>query len=136
MRGSSPDGRSRRAGRPPISTKASASLAGPAGFDRGQGGLAAGAGRNADRRVVEAHNKNVALDAAGRQPVAGAGARRHRDLEAAVLVADQLVAGEALAVERIGRQLAVRLVEGEREVARRRGGSADQGVAASVERVV
>src|SRR4030081_1267117 len=135
MRGSSPDGRSRPAGRLPISTGASASLAGPAGFYGGQGGLPAGAGGGGARSVVEEQHKKLALDAAGRQPVAGAGARRHRDLEAAVLVADQLVAGEALPVERIGRQLSVRLVQREREVARRRGGSADQGVAAAVERV-
>ena len=40
--------------------------------------LAAGFGRNADRGVIEAQDQLVALDAAGRQPIAGIGARRTR----------------------------------------------------------
>ena len=68
-------------------------------------------GRDADRRVVEAQRQLIALDAAGRQPIARIGARRNDDHEAAVAVAHDLLAGEIVALQRIGDQLAVEIIE-------------------------
>src|SRR5690349_4443966 len=66
----------------------------------------AGAGRDTHRGVVEAQHQPVALDAAGRQPVAAVGARRHGNGEGAVGGAHDLLAGETEAVDRVGDQIA------------------------------
>ena len=97
--------------------------------------FAAGARRDADRRVVEAHHQDVALDAAGRQPVARAARAAPPTIsKLPSRVAHDLLAGEAVPVDRVGDQAALRIVERQRPVARLRGRAADQHVAAAVER--
>ena len=88
--------------------------------DGGHRRFAPGACRDADRGIVEPQHQHIAVDAAGRQPVAGPRARADRDLEAAVGVAHDLLAGEAVAADGIGDELPVRIVERERPEARRR----------------
>ena len=91
--------------------------------------------RDADRRIVEPQHQRVALDAAGRQPVSGARARRDPDLERAVGAADDFLAGEAVALQRIGDQMALGVVQRQRPEPRRRRHAADDHVAAAVERL-
>src|ERR1700681_1592101 len=69
---------------------------------------------SADRRVVEPQNQHVAVDSVGGQPVAGPRARSNEDVETAIGVAQDLLAGEALAIDRVADQLALRIVERQR----------------------
>ena len=88
---------------------------------------------DADRRIVEPPHQNELFDAAGRQPIAGTRQRRDRDGEAAVAVAHDFLAGEAVAVDRVRHQPAFRIVQRHRPVARRRRHAADREGAAAVE---
>ncbi len=102
----------------------------------GIGASRCGPRRDADRRIVEPQHQRVALDAAGRQPVAGARSRRHADLERAVGAADDFLAGEAVALQRIGDQMSLAVVQRQRPEPRRRRDAADDDVAAAVERLL
>ena len=62
--------------------------------DRGHRRILGGPRRDADRRIVEPQHHHVAVDAAGRQPVARPRARREHDLEAAVGAARDLLAAD------------------------------------------
>ena len=79
--------------------------------NRGHRRIALGARRDADRRIVEPQHQRIALDAAGRQPVAGARPRGHPHFEAAVGAADDFLAGEAVALQRIGDQTSLQIVK-------------------------
>src|SRR6185295_10546610 len=79
-------------------------------------------------------HQDVALGASGREPVAGARARTDRNAERAVGVADELLAGEAAAIERVGNEPAVRIIERDREEARLRRGPGNREIASPVER--
>ena len=119
---------------PPRSQSSEADHGQPFCVTVGIGASRSGAGGDADRRVVEPQHQHVALDAAGRQPVAGPRARADRDLEAAVGAADDLLAGEAVPLHRIGDQPALGIVERDGPVARLRRDAAQDHVAAAVER--
>ena len=98
--------------------------------------FAPGAGRDADRRVVEPQHQHVALDAAGRQPVAGARARRRRRSRSCRrpgATISWLV--KPCRCTRVGDQPAVRIVQRQGPEPRLRRDAAQHDVAASVERL-
>src|SRR5262245_62537217 len=101
--------------------------------DRGHRSLRSGARRHADRRIVEPQNQEVLLHAAGWEPIARPRARADRDFEAAVGVADDLLAGEALSLRRIGHESPFGVVQGDGTKAGLRRGPAQKYVAAGVE---
>ena len=80
---------------------------------------------DADRRIVEPPHQHELIDPAGRQPIAGPRQRRHRDREPAVDVAHDFLAGEAVAIDRVGDEPAFRIVQRDRPIARRRRHAAD-----------
>ena len=108
----------------------------PTVADRGHRRVALGARRDADRRIVQPQHQRIAFDAAGGQPVAGARARRHPDLERAVGAADDFLAGEAVTLHRVGDQLSLGVVQRQRPEPRRGRHAADHHVAAPVERLL
>src|SRR4029078_296732 len=86
-----------------------------------------------NRRVVEAQHQHVAFDATGRQPVAGPCPRADHDGEAAIGTADDLRAGEAVALHGICDQLSLRIVERHGPIARWWSGAAERDVTTPVE---
>ena len=90
--------------------------------------------RDADRGVVEPQHQRITLDAAGGQPVSGARSRRDPHLERAVRAADDFLAGEAVTLQRIGDEMAFRIVQRQGPEPRRRRHAADHHVAAAVQR--
>jgi hypothetical protein len=104
----------------------------PTGGDVGHRDLAAGLGRNPHRGVVKPQHQLITIDAAGRQPVAGAGTRRNNDLKAPIAAPDYFLTGEAVTVDRIGDQPAIRVVERQGPEASHRGYPRNDDLAASV----
>ena len=89
--------------------------------------FARGARRDADRRVVEPQHQHIAVDAAGRQPVAGARARRDarsRSCRRRCATISWLV--KPWRFDRIGDRAARRVVQRERPEPRLRRDAADQ----------
>src|SRR5215471_5878778 len=127
-----PGARCRRGARRRESTRATESWAAPGG-DIGHRDFAAGLGGNAHRGVVKPQHELITVDAAGRQPVTGIGARRYNDFEAPVAATDDFLAGEAVTVGRIGDQPAIRVVERQGPEPRYRRYPGDDDLAASVE---
>src|SRR3954471_2221714 len=94
--------------------------------NRGHWRVFRGACRDTDRRIVEPQHDDVAIDAAGRQPVTRACARRRYDLERAVSTARNLLASEAITIRAIGHETPVEIVERHRPEARGGRGPGDR----------
>src|SRR5262249_46701422 len=103
--------------------------------DRGHWCFSPAAGGETDRRIVEPQYEHIALDAAGRQPIAWPCTRPNGDLERAVGAADQLLAGEALALHCVGDEPSFEVVKRDGEIARLRRNSFERDVAATVQRL-
>src|SRR6185295_8909140 len=87
-----------------------------------------------DGRIIKPHHQQIAIEPAGWQPVSGPRACRDPDLKRTVGAAHDLLAGEAVALQRVAHQLTLGVIQCQRPETRSRRDTADGNVATAIER--